>query len=105
VSILVTDLRIFSRRRRRGGRKVISFSNAMVDVVRKQPRIVFIIRHCTVENFGLLWIVGDLTSSGRCQIIAAYSIRGAVTEVKSRRNYCNGAPHLALAILPIASPN
>ena len=35
LSILVTDLRIFSQRRSRGERKFVSFCSASVDVVRK----------------------------------------------------------------------
>ena len=71
MSILVTDLRIFSRRRSRGEMKLVSFCSASVDVVRKHPSIVFIIWRCTVENLIRCCIMGDLTSSGRCQMTAA----------------------------------
>ena len=66
-----TDLRTFSRRRSRGGRGVVSFSSASVDVVWKHPSIVFMIWRCTVENLVCCCIIGYLISSRRCHITAA----------------------------------
>ena len=105
MSIRVTEFKTFFRRRNRGGRRLVSFASASVNVVWKHPSIVFMIWRCTVENLVCCCIMGDLISSGRCQMTAVQSIRGAVTEVKSLRRYRNDAPQVTLAMLAIASPN
>src|ERR1700694_309038 len=71
VCILVRVHNTFDCSRRCGGSSPVSICIAVVEVVRKNPRIAFIAPLCTVSSLICWAVVCDLWSFGRCHMLAA----------------------------------